>query len=28
MDWQLHDISKTITNNIMPIILSAHTISI
>ena len=28
MDWQLPDIVKTITNNILPSILSAHTVSI
>jgi len=28
MDWQLHDIGKTITNNILPSILSSHTVSI
>jgi len=28
MDWQLPFIGKTITNNILPIILSAHTVSI
>jgi len=28
MDWQLPDIGKTITNNILPTILSAHTVSI
>jgi len=28
MDWQLPDIGKTITNNILPSILSVHTVSI
>ena len=28
MDWQLPDIDKTITNNNLPSILSAHTVSI
>jgi len=28
MDWQLPDIGKTIMNNILPSILSAHTVSI
>ena len=28
MDWQLPNIGKTITNNILPSILSAHTVSI
>ena len=28
MDWQLPDIGKTITNNILPSILSAHTVNI
>ena len=28
MDWQLPDIGKTITNNILPSILSARTVSI
>ena len=28
MDWQLSDIGKTITNNILPRLLSAHTVSI
>ena len=27
MNWQLRDIGKTITNNILPRILSAHTVS-
>ena len=28
MDWQLPDIGKTIANNILPSILSTHTVSI
>ena len=28
MDWQLPDIDKSITNDILPSILSAHTVSI